>query len=373
MAGYAPGVGAYEDEGQRRANHQMTRNVNIRDLFMGLGMIGQQLGAARRMREAEADQQAESQMLGRVYQEDAAGGPQPAASNPAYGQMSYGIGSGQAGNNMVEMPAEARMAPGAQEQILAGGGGPASALTNLANSFTFGTRAGRLSPQAQQRLLETQRGLRNDRATMARGSREDARRDEELALKRAEIDVKREEAAGKFGRTSYEDDVKNVESGAKIHIAAMNKAGTLRDLAMRARSGRLTTEDFIGNEVLKQAAESNPTYKTALDEANEAGITPKQRVERMNKLGDLIDAAAEQQLSFAEATKAPAEAYRRIMEESANRLYPGGVGNGGQAAPSDEAAFEQAWLRKNNKTPDTLTEDDLRRMAIEYDQMKGGG
>lgn len=367
MAGYAPGTGAYEDEGTRRHNKALTRSTNLRDLFMGLGAIAQQMGAARRAREAEADQQVEADMLGKVYSEDAGGGPQPSASNPAYEPMNYGVGGGDAGN-MVEMPQEQRQAPGVREEILGARSGPASTFTNLANSFTLGSRPGRLSPQAQMRLLETQRGLSRDKSEAGYRSRQEGRADRGLDIQEGEVVARQESARADAAWKQRQDDTNRLEFMSREHLKASKIGDTVRQAAARARTGSLTTNDFIGDEMMMEAANSNPQIKAGLDKAGAAGVTPAERVRLYNKVADMLEQAAMRQDSVYEATKGSAEAYLQgVAKPAAERIFPGSTsGAAPAAAPAmDETSFESEWKRKNG-IDRPLTPEEEDRLYADY-------
>lgn len=366
MAGYAPGTGAYEDEGTRRHNKALTRSTNLRDLFMGLGAIAQQMGAARRAREAEADQQVEADMLGKVYSEDAGGGPQPSASNPAYEPMNYGVGGGDAGN-MVEMPQEQRQAPGVREEILGARSGPASTFTNLANSFTLGSRPGRLSPQAQMRLLETQRGLSRDRSEAGYRSRQEGRADRGLDIEEEKLGVQRDVAGYESGMKRRDRDVEILKDISNKHLAAQKVGDTARKAAELARTGKLTINDFISDEYMKEAGKSNPEIEAGIRRAGVAGVTPDERARINERVSKLLLEAAYRADGVYEATKGPAEAYLSAARESAERVLPGSTsGAAPAAAPAmDETSFESEWKRKNG-IDRPLTPEEEDRLYADY-------
>ena len=371
MAGYAPGTGAYEDEGTRRHNKALTRSTNLRDLFMGLGAIAQQMGAARRAREAEADQQVEADMLGKVYSEDAGGGPQPSASNPAYEPMNYGVGGGDAGN-MVEMPQEQRQAPGVREEILGARSGPASTFTNLANSFTLGSRPGRLSPQAQMRLLETQRGLSRDRSEAGYRSRQESRADRGLDIEQEKLGVQRETAGYEAGNKQRDKDVDILRDISNKHLAAPKIGDYARRAAVLARTGGLTFDMFAKDEFTRSVAESNPEIERALIRAQAAGVTPEERVKINAGIADMLEQAAYRADGVYDATKQEADVYLDVAREAANRLRPGYASQPATAAPVNEEEFAAEWKRKRG-IDRPLTPEEADEVIAEIDKMNSGG
>ena len=376
MAGYAPGTGAYEDEGTRRHNKALTRSTNLRDLFMGLGAIAQQMGAARRAREAEADQQVEADMLGKVYSEDAGGGPQPSATNPAYERMPQVLGGGEAVNNYVELPQE-RQAPGVREEILGARSGPASTFTNLANTFTLGARPGRLSPQAQMRLLETQRGLSRDRSEAGYRSRQEGRADRGLDIEQEKLGVQREAAGYDAANKQRDDDLDRLHQAAMMHINAGRAAPGLRKGADLARSGKLTVNDFINDELMQKAAESNPEIKAGIQRAGDAKLSVEERAKIYKSVGEMLDRAADAQESIWTATKAPAEAWLRGgAYPAAERIYPGSTSQPLVDAPTkpvfNEEEYAAEWKRKRG-IDRPLTPEEADQVIAEIDKMNSGG
>lgn len=358
MAGYAPGTGPYEEAVDRRARHSLTRRQNMVDLFMGLGQIGQALGQARRAREAEADRGVEAQMLGRVYSEPVEAQP---SSVPAYQQMPQVLGGGVAGagNNYVEMPQERQAPDMLQEEILGAGGAAPSFWQNLANTFSFGSRGGRLSPEAQMRLLEARRGLRGDAARTAASGREESRRDAELELKREELGVRRGEAGAKAYERQQADDISRLDYATNKHLDAQNRMGSINTAITRARAGTLTAKDFLENEVFKGQIDSNPVFAQAMAAAEGAGVSPEAKARAFNDLANELEALKGQQALTYEATKPAAQANLEEMNAAAARRM---------GRPYNESEFEAHWRARNGAGSRTLSVAEEDAMAAEYER-----
>ena len=150
MPSYAPGTDPYYAGADRRNRHTFTRERNVSDLLLGIGMVAQQMGAIGRQRQEQANQAAFAGELGKVYEE-----PLP------------GIGPGYPGSDQEGPPDPSLAATSGQEadpymQRVAGEGAawkPSTFVESLGRmTMPFGEMQGKITPDMAIKLMAARQG-----------------------------------------------------------------------------------------------------------------------------------------------------------------------------------------------------------------------
>ena len=298
MGGFAAGTDAYEEGRDRRARHVQQRRMNVGDLLNGFGLIAQQLGAASRARQAQAQDALYAERLGQLMSGQPAG-DQTMVGDP-YSQPAMALPGDRGGDSRTVSGGHVAT-PSFEQTITADMNAPRPGMgQNLVNAFTGGTSKPSLRPDQAMALFQAMQGQRSER-------KQDKRYEEGIARELArDAESKRryeesEKPVALARAKDYEAQARKEASGSGSPAIRPNEAydnflkidATARDYEDKATKLGAYNVVSLSDVAIQKLMDSQDSTDREVGTALQ-GTKPADRVAKIDELAKYYKGRAEQ-------------------------------------------------------------------------------